>query len=170
MGYITASEQLYVEVYHLGAAFPFAFAAVAIVMTCSTFANSRIVMRLGMRRIAQTALLAMIGFAALLAAAVAAGVASFWVFLALLSLTLGMFGFIGGNFNALAMEPMGRTAGSAAALYGAITGMGSAALATLIAHQFDGTALPFALGVIAAGLMCLLAVLWTERGRLFNAA
>ncbi|HRO03082.1 MAG TPA: MFS transporter, partial [Terricaulis sp.] len=170
MGYITASEQLFVEVFHLGAAFPLAFAVVAIVMSGSTFINSRIVLRLGMRRISHTALIVMICFSALLAGAVAAGVANLWVFLALLSLTLGVFGFLGGNFNALAMEPMGRTAGSAAALYGALTGMGSAALATLIAHQFDGTALPFALGLSLAGLICLAAVLWTERGRLFSAA
>lgn len=169
MGYITASEQLYVEVYHLGAAFPFAFAAVAIVMTLGTFANSRIVMRHGMRRISHGALLLFITFAAILAALVAAGLASFWVFLAALSLTLGLFGFIGGNFNALAMEPVGRVAGSASALYGAASSAGSALLATLIAHQFDGTALPFAIGLMVAGILCLGAVLLTERGRLFSA-
>lgn len=169
IGYITASEQLFVEVYHIGAAFPFAFAAVAIVMTCGTFANSRVVMRHGMRRISHGALLLFIAFAAILAALVAAGLASFWVFLAALSLTLGLFGFLGGNFNALAMEPVGRVAGSASALYGAASSAGSALLATFIAHQFDGTALPFAIGMLVAGLLCLGAVLLTERGRLFSA-
>lgn len=169
IGYITASEQLFVEVYHIGTAFPFAFAAVAITMSIATFSNSRIVIRHGMRRISHVALLAFIGFALLLAAAVAAGLATFWVFLALLSLTFATFGLIGGNFNALAMEPLGRVAGTASALYGAVTGVGSAVLATLIAHQFDGTALPFAIGIILAGAACLLAVVWTERGRLFSA-
>lgn len=169
MGYVTASEQLFVEVYNIGAAFPFAFAAVAIALAAGTFTNSRLVVRLGMRNIAHRALLVFIGMGVVLSAIIAAGLASFWVFIALLCATLGTFGLIAGNFNALAMEPMGRTAGSAAALYGALTGMGSAGIATLIAQQFNGTALPFALGLVCAGLACLLAVWWTERGRLFSA-
>lgn len=169
MAYITASEQLFVEVYNLGAAFPFAFAAVAVMMTVGTFANSRMVMRHGMRRIAHSALVAFIAFAATLATIIAMGLASFWVFLPMLALTLGLFGMIAGNFNALAMEPVGRTAGSASALYGAATSAGSALLATLIAHRFDGTALPFAIGITIAAVFCLAAVCLTERGRLFSA-
>lgn len=169
MAYITTSEQLFVEVYGLGPAFPFAFGAVAIVISVGTFLNSRIVMRHGMRRISHTMLLVFIGFAALLAAAIALGLAPFWVFFGLLSATLGVFGLIGGNFNALAMEPLGRVAGSASALYGAATATGSALLATLIAHQFDGTPLPFALGVLGSAALCLGAVFVTERGRLFSA-
>lgn len=168
MAYITASEQIYVEVFDIGAAFPLAFAIVAIAISVGTFVNSRVVMRLGMRRLSHTALLYFIIFGALLALAAASGFANFWVFLLLLCITFGTFGLIVGNFNALAMEPMGRTAGSASALYGALTGIGSAGIATLIAHQFDGTILPFTIGLVLAGLACLAAVLWTERGRLFS--
>ena len=169
MAYITSSEQLFVDVYGLGASFPFAFAAVAIVMSFGTFLNSRIVMRHGMRRISHAALAVFLLFAALLAGVVALGHASLWAFLALLATTLGLFGLMGGNFNALAMEPLGRVAGSASALYGAVTGTGSALLATIIAHQFDGTPLPFAIGMLIAGFFCLASVLLTERGRLFSA-
>jgi MFS transporter, DHA1 family, multidrug resistance protein len=170
MAYITASEQLFVEVYKLGAAFPLAFAVVAVVMSAATFVNSRIVMRHGMRRISHAMLLAFTAFAAILAGIIAIGAASFWIFLTLLCATLGLFGLIAGNFNALAMEPLGRVAGTASALYGAVTGTGAALLATLIAHQFNGTALPFALGMLVCGVLCLGVVLLTERGRLFSAA
>jgi DHA1 family bicyclomycin/chloramphenicol resistance-like MFS transporter len=170
MGYITASEQLFVDVYGLGAAFPLAFAAVAIAMSAGTFANSRIVMRYGMRRISHTMVLAFIVLATLLAGLVAAGWAPFWVFLAMLCITLGPFGLIGGNFNALAMEPVGRIAGSAATLYGATTATGGAVIGVTIAHQFDGTALPFAIGITLAALVSLATVLWAERGVLFRGA
>lgn len=167
-GYITASEQIYVDVYGLGAAFPLAFAAVAIAISFGTMLNARLVMRLGMRRISHLIVLLFTAAAALLAAAIALGVATFWVFLALLSLTLSMFGLMTSNFNALAMEPVGRMAGSASALYGAVTASGGAMLGGLMARAFDGTPLPFAIGLVGLGGATLLAVLWTERGRLFG--
>ena len=46
-GYITTSEQVFVDVYDLGAAFPLAFGAVAIAISAGTLTNSRIVMRWG---------------------------------------------------------------------------------------------------------------------------
>lgn len=167
-GYITTSEQIYVDVYGLGAAFPLAFGAVAIAISCGTLTNSRIVMRLGMRRISHTMTLAFIAASALLAGALALGATSFWVFIALLALTFSMFGLITSNFNALAMEPMGRIAGSASALFGAVTASGGALIGGLLARAFDGTATPFAIGLVVLGLATLASLLWTERGRLFR--
>ncbi|MCR6645730.1 MAG: hypothetical protein NVV62_15055 [Terricaulis sp.] len=40
----------------------------------------------------------------------------------------------------------------------------------MIARQFDGTALPFALGMTVLAGLSLAVVLWTERGRLFTGA
>ena len=92
------------------------------------------------------------------------------VFTAMLAITFAMFGFIASNFNALAMEPVGRVAGSASAIYGAVTATGGAIAGALIARAFDGTPVPFAIGLAASGAATLLAVLWTERGRLFGAS
>ncbi|WP_395644934.1 multidrug effflux MFS transporter [Terricaulis sp.] len=167
-GYITSSEQLYVDVYRLGAAFPLAFGSVAIAISAGTFLNSRFVVRHGMRRISHTMIIAFTLSAALLAIAVAAGWANFWMFIVLLSVTFSMFGLISSNFSALAMEPMGRIAGSASALYGAVTATGGAIIGGLIARAFDGTPLPFAIGLVGVGLATLLCVLLTERGRLFH--
>jgi DHA1 family bicyclomycin/chloramphenicol resistance-like MFS transporter len=67
------------------------------------------------------------------------------------------------------MEPVGRIAGSAAALYGAVTATGGALVGALIARAFDGSVVPFAIGLAASGAATLLAVVWTERGKLFGA-
>ena len=167
-GYITSSEQIYVDVFNLGAAFPIAFGSVAIAMSAGTFLNSRIVMRYGMRRISHTMTIAFTLASLTLTLLLAFGVTSLWVFLPLLALTFSMFGLIASNFNALAMEPVGHVAGSASALYGAVTASGGALLGAVIARAFDGTALPFAIGLTCAGAATFVAVLWTERGRLFT--
>lgn len=164
-GYITSSEQIFVDVYGLGPAFPLAFASVAIAMSGGTFLNSRLVMMHGMRRISHNMVVLFTALAAIMALLAAIGLASFWVFLGMLSLTLSLFGLIAGNFNALAMEPMGQRAGSASALYGAFTASVGGLLGGVIASAFDGTVLPFALGLTLAGAATIASVLWTERGR-----
>jgi DHA1 family bicyclomycin/chloramphenicol resistance-like MFS transporter len=169
-GYITSSEQLFVDVYGLGAAFPIAFGSVAIAISVGTFLNSRLVVGLGMRRLSHTMSIAFTLCAIVIAALAAFGAAPFWVFTPLLALTFSMFGLISSNFNALAMEPVGRVAGSASALYGAVTASGGALLGGLIARAFDGTPAPFAIGLALSGAAIIATVALTERGRMFDTA
>ena len=168
-GYITTSEQLFVDVYNLGAAFPIAFGSVAVAISIGTFLNSRLVIQHGMRRLSHTMILGFTLSALALAAVAQLGLATFWVFTGMLALTFAMFGFIASNFNALAMEPVGRVAGSASALYGAVTATGGAMFGALIGRAFDGSPVPFAIGLAASGAATLAAVFWTERGKLFGA-
>lgn len=165
-GYITASEQIFVDVYGLGSAFPIAFGAVALSISAGTFLNSRIVVRHGMRRISHTMTFWFTGMGLIFAVlALTIGV-SFWACMALLALTFSVIGLTSSNFNALAMEPMGRVAGSAAAVFGAVTSVGGAGLGALIARAFDGTVAPFAIGLLLTGLATIATLLWTERGKL----
>jgi len=166
-GYITSSEQIFVEHYALDRWFGLAFASVAIAITIGTFVNSRIVMRYGMRRISHAMTLWFTLSAAAHAALVAAGLSPLWLFLPLLALTVSAFGLVAGNFNALAMEPVGQFAGSGAALFGGATSTIGAILGGLIGRAYDGTPLPLLLGLTSLGAMTLAAILWTERGRLF---
>lgn len=163
--YITSSQQIFVDVFGLGSAFPIAFASIAVAISFGTFLNSRVVMLHGMRRISHVMTLAFTTVAATLAVLAELDLASFWVFFGLLALSFSFFGLITSNYNALAMEPLGRIAGSASALFGAITASGGALLGGLIARAFDGTVMPFALGLALAGGAALLTILWTERGR-----
>jgi len=72
-----------------------------------------------------------------------------------------LFGLTQANFNAIAMQPVGRAAGTASALLGfATTGIG-AMLGGFVARQFDGSVFPLALGfavMSACALMCVLIV------------
>ena len=163
--YITSSQQIFVDVFDLGAAFPVAFASIAVAISFGTFLNSRIVMLHGMRSISHVMTLAFTALGATIALVAALGLADFWVFFALLALTFSFFGLVTSNYNALAMEPVGHIAGSGSALFGAVSATGGAVLGGLIARAFDGTVLPFALGLALAGGAALITILWTERGR-----
>ena len=61
MGYINSAQQIFVDVYRLGAWFPVVFGGVALGVALASFVNGRMVERLGMRWISHWAL---IGFVA----------------------------------------------------------------------------------------------------------
>ncbi len=167
-GYIAVSEQIFVDIYELGAAFPLAFGAIAIAMSFGTAGNARLVTRIGMRRVSQACALWFTGFAALNAALTLNGIDSFWIFAIGLSLTLGVLGGMSGNFGALAMEPAGRMAGVAAALYGSLTASVGGMIGAVLARLYNGTTTPFLLSLVVLGAAVFAALAWTERWRLFR--
>jgi len=75
---------------------------------------------------------------------------------------------MGANFSAIAMEPQGKLAGTASALYGFATTTVASGFGYLVSSQFNGTVSPILLGFIALGVASFLIVLMTERGKLFE--
>jgi DHA1 family bicyclomycin/chloramphenicol resistance-like MFS transporter len=169
MGYINSAQQVFVEVYGLGALFPVVFGLVACAIAFASFFNSRFVMRLGMRRISHTALLGFVAISLLhLAIEAAFGLPPLPVFLLMLALALFCFGLLMPNFNAIAMEPMGRIAGTASSFIGCVTTALGAVIGLVIGQAFDGTVVPLVAGFAICGVVGLVLVLLTERGRLFR--
>jgi DHA1 family bicyclomycin/chloramphenicol resistance-like MFS transporter len=72
------------------------------------------------------------------------------------------------NFNTMAMEPLGAIAGTASSIIGLYTTLAGTLLGLLIGQAFDGTVIPLGVGFLLLGVVGLLVVLWTERGRLFR--
>ncbi len=170
MGYINSAEQIFVEVYGLGRLFPVVFGGCAAALAVASFLNSRFVGRFGMRRISHGAMLGFLGFALVhLAIAAVFGRPPLLVFVVLLALTLLCFGLMMPNFNALAMEPMGRIAGTASSFVGAVTTGVAAMLGLWVGQHYDGTVMPLLVGFAVFGTLGVLIVLFTERGRLFAA-
>ena len=123
-------------------------------------------MTLGMRRVSHAALLGFCATALLhLGIDLASGQPPLALFVVLMALTLFCFGLIMPNFNALAMEPMGRIAGTASSFFGAVTTGLGAALGLWVGQQYDGSVTPLLAGFAAFGLAGLAIVLVTERGR-----
>lgn len=169
-GYINSAEQIFTNTYGAGQWFPVLFGGVAAALVGASFVNGRFVVRLGMRRISHGALICFILTAAIhLAVFKLIGEPPLWLFMTLLALDLFFFGCIMPNFNALAMAPMGRIAGTASSFVGAMmTGIG-ATLGWYVGQQYDGTIGPLVVGLAGLGVLGLVLVLITERGRLFGA-
>ncbi|MBB4064635.1 multidrug effflux MFS transporter [Gellertiella hungarica] len=170
-GFINSAQQVYVGIYGLGLWFPVAFAGVAAFMSLSSFLNSKLVGRFGMRRLSHGALLGFMTVNALwlLAQLTFDGPMPFALFIVFFGLAMFQFGWIGSNFNSLAMEPLGHVAGTASSVLGFMGTVGGALIGAAIGQAFDGTALPMVGGFFSVSLMGLLFVLIAEKGKLFQA-
>lgn len=167
-GFINSAQQIYVGIYGLGVWFPVLFAFVAGMMAVSSFANSRLVGRFGMRRLSHGALIGFIAVNIVTFSLALAGPIPLVVFATLFTLAMLQFGWIGSNFNAIAMEPLGHVAGTASAIQGFIQTLGGGVLGAAIGQAFDGTVVPFTAGFCLLGFGALVLVLIGERGRLFR--
>jgi DHA1 family bicyclomycin/chloramphenicol resistance-like MFS transporter len=167
--YISSSEQLYRDVFDKQESFALYFASVAGAMAISAFLNSRLVERLGMRPLAHGALLAFTIVNVIHVLLARQGMIGFAGFHGLMMLSFFAFAFIGANFNAIAMEPLGKIAGTASAAIGFSSTLIAGALGAVVGQQFDGTTTPVITGFAGLGAISLLILAITERGRLFTA-
>lgn len=167
---LNTAQQIYDGIYHLGAWFPAAFAAVAAFQALAAFLNSRFVGRLGMRRISHGLLIVFIIAALIwfLWCYFSTGPVPFAVYLILFMILMFSFGAMGANFNALAMEPLGKIAGTASSVFGFLQMIIGAGGGFLISQTFDGTTMPIAAGFLGVGLIAFVLVLIAEKGRLFR--
>ena len=167
-GFINSAQQIYVGIYGLGAWFPILFAIVAGLMAVSSFANSKLVSRVGMRRLSHGALIGFLIVSAIWFMWSLTGPVPLAAFVTLFALAMVQFGWIGSNFNSIAMEPLGHIAGTASSIQGFIQTLGGGVVGALIGQAFDGTVTPLAAGFCGVAALALILVLVAERGRLFG--
>ncbi len=170
-GFINSAQQIYVGIYGLGVWFPVAFAAVAAFMALSSFVNAKLVGRFGMRKLSHGALVGFLTVNTLWLALtlVWPGHVPFPIFIVLFALAMFQFGWIGSNFNSLAMEPLGHVAGTASSVLGFMGTAGGTVIGAIIGQSFNGTALPLVTGFFTLSIIGLIFVLIAERGKLFQA-
>ncbi len=170
-GFINSAQQVYVGIYGLGVWFPVAFAAVALFMALSSFVNARLVGRFGMRKLSHASLLGFITINLIWLVVQLVGPAPmpFPLFITFFALAMFQFGWIGSNFNSLAMEPLGHVAGTASSVLGFMGTIGGSIIGAAIGQAFDGTALPMVAGFFVVSIIGLSFVLIGERGKLFQA-
>jgi len=167
LGYINSSSQIFLDQYDAGRLFPLYFGGLALGLGGASFLNARLVVRVGMQRLASWAA-GMLGGCSVLFLVVAvatAGHPPLWALLADLFVSFLCLGLVFGNFNALAMEPLGHIAGIGAAVVGTITTLMSLTLGTLIGQSYNGTVLPLIGGFAVLGLASLAMMRWAEAGR-----
>lgn len=169
--FISQAEQLFTQTFGLGDYFTLAFSGTVVFMAAASFTNSRLVERMGMRRLSHTALMCFAGLIAL-ALVLALGLGDafpFWLFSLMIASIFACFGFIGTNFNALAMDPLGHVAGTASSVLGFLQTFVGGVLGAIIGYMYDGTAVPLFTGYLLLALGAISCVAMAEGGKLFGA-
>jgi len=161
--FIASAEQIFEDVFHAGDRFALWFAIIAGTLAVANFVNSRIVERFGHGVLIAFIILSVFNFLVLQIAG-----EKLVYFLPLFALTFGCFGMMGANFSAIAMEPQGKIAGTASALYGFATTTVASGFGYLVSSQFNGAVSPIIFGFVLLGFMSLIIIFITERGKLFE--
>ena len=163
--FLASSELIVGEIYGRPAQFPIVFGVIGIANGITSVANGRLVSRFGMRRVVDIAyrVYLPVTLVTLAIALTNGGVSSFWWFIPAFTITLSFHLLFIPNLNAMAMEPLGDIAGSAAAILGAVSMAAGAVLGSVIDSWIDstGTVVPIAWGLFIAAVIGLWAVRWT---------
>jgi DHA1 family bicyclomycin/chloramphenicol resistance-like MFS transporter len=164
ISYLSTAQQLFQEQYGLGQLFPVFFGILASAIGVASFVNARLVMRLGMQRLSRVALVcvSVLSTCAFVGAWLWHGHPPLAALMAYLLACFFFNGILFGNFNARAMEPMGRIAGLAAAVIGSVNGVVALAIGTPFGRAYDGTVLPLIAGYMTCGLLALAVTTWAE--------
>ncbi len=166
-GFITSIQQVVADVFGAPHLLPVAFALPALFMALAAFVNARIVLNVGTRLVSHSALIGFIVFGALHVLSSLSGQETLWTFSAIQMGQMFCFGLASSNFGAMAMEPLGEVAGTAASVQGFATTVGGALFGMVIGQSYDHSTLPLGIGFMVLGALALLAVLHAEGGRLF---
>ena len=166
--YIASIQQIVFDVFKAPGAIGIVFAAVAAPMALTSWLNSRVVGNYGMRRVGHGGAIAFASITLVHLAVAIVGVETLPLFIILQGMAMAAFAFTSSNLSTLAMEHMGPIAGTASSVQGVIGTIGGAGIGLGIGRAFDGTALPFLVGMAACASLALLAVVITEPQRLLE--
>jgi len=170
VGFLLSVQQVLEVEFDAEHLFGLVFAAMAGPMAAASFLNSRLVMRIGTRAVSHRAIFGYAGIAALHLAIAYAGLETLWSFVVLQAAMMCCFSLAGANFSAIAMEDMGRVAGTASSVQGFLQSVLGTLIGVAIGQAFNGTTVPLYTGFALCGLGAILAVSVAERGRLFGTA
>lgn len=170
LAYLSSAQQIFNISFDVGLLFPLYFAIAALAIGSAAALNSKLVIRFGMRFLSARALIGVTvistGFIPLVV--MSDGIPPLWLFMVWQLSSFFCIGMVFGNFNALAMEPLGHMAGLGAAFVGSVSTFVSLPLGWAIGQSFDGGVLPLVTGFAVLGLISLLVMIWTERRQAYS--
>lgn len=164
---LSSIQPIYETVLGRADSFPLWFGASAVLSATGSVLNALLVVRLGMRRLVSVTLGVQVlvsGTLLVLDAGGLSGAGFFAAFFVWQVMAFLQAGLTIGNLNALAMEPMGHIAGTAASVISALSTVAGVALAVPVGLLFDGTARPLALGMMVYAALALALLRAMPRG------
>jgi len=162
--YLSSSQQVFQEQYGLKDAFPYIFAGLAIAVGSAIFLNATLVIRFGMRRIVNTAIigyfLSSLVYVILFYNTINPPV---YILITFFAIQFFAIGFLFGNLRALAMEPVGHIAGIGAAITGLISTLMAVPISTFIGRYIEDSALPLFIGFLVCASLSLVLMFGLQR-------
>jgi len=158
IGYLNVSQRLFQEQYQLGKQFPLYFALLAIAVGLASIMNGTLVIRFGMHKLANLALLTfmVLSWVFFLIVLLHDGHPPLWLFMPICLSLFFSLGLLFGNLNSIAMEPLGHIAGTGAAVIGSIATLLAVALGFITSQAYDGSLFPMAIGFASLATVSLL--------------
>ncbi|MFY0597188.1 MAG: multidrug effflux MFS transporter [Cognatishimia sp.] len=156
---VSTIQPVYAQTFDSADTFPLFFAASALISMPASAINARLVLKFGMRVMIKSALTGIVLATVIGLALWLTNLMNVWIFCVWVTCVFVSIGFVLGNLNALAMEPLGHVAGMAASISGAISAVLAALLAIPISLSFDGTPLSLIAGVLVFETIALLLML-----------
>ena len=148
VAFLSSAPQIFADLYQEQERFPLFFAGLATSVGLASMLNAQLVKRLGMLRLASVGLLIMSSFSLLFLVFIffQQGHPPLWVTMFFLGCLFFQVGFLIGNLNAMAMLPMGKRAGTAAAVIGTVSTFISATCGTVVGQNYQRTIVPLIIG------------------------
>ncbi len=165
LAYLSTAQAILQDQYQLGIKFALCFAALAFFMGVASFANSRLVGKHGMRLLSQYALIIMAVTSALYTIPVllSNGQPPLWTYLLYLACALCCLSILFSNMNAIAMEPLGKNAGTGAAVIGSLSTIISVPVGVFIGSFYEQSVLPLVLGFAICAVIALSLKFWANQ-------
>lgn len=157
--YLASSELVLDTVFDRGSQFPVVFAVIAAVLGGASLGAARVVKTIGGATMVARALPlgVLAATVALVVTLLADGRPNFWIYIALLTVQLGIHVALIPTLNSLALVPMGDIAGTAASVTGALRVAAGGFFGAIVDQQIDDTTRPWAIAFLVGSIAALIA-------------
>ncbi|MCK0148501.1 multidrug effflux MFS transporter [Marivita sp. S6314] len=159
---LSSTQQIFDITFGRADSFPYWFGGIAVAAASSGFLNAALVTRLGMRFMVTTMFMAQVVISAVMVGVIllygVGQIGASLYFAVFIFWQFSLFfqaGMTIGNLNAIAQEPMGHIAGTAASVIAAVSTVVAALLAIPVGLLFNGTPLPLAVAILIEALAAI---------------
>ena len=161
IGYLSSAQQILQVQYQLGETFALYFGALALALGLASFSNSKLVMKIAMTKLCNVALgvLSVVSICFIPFAWIYDGQPPLLALMAYMTVVFFCFGILFGNFNTLALHPLGHIAGVANSVISTLSTFISVLIGAMIGQLYDGSVIPLVLGFAGCGVITLFIVL-----------
>lgn len=162
--FLGSGQPIIDRIYGRGSQFALFFGIAGTVMSLALVGNNRLIRMHGARTMALVAAISFVTLATggLVMMLLTDGRPPFAAWFVWLALSNSLPTLMSPMCNSLALEPMGRLAGTASAILGFVTLAGGALLAQVFDSMIDRSVTPMAVGYVVYGSLALAALLWAR--------